>query len=280
MKMRPITEARWSATRGGRGQPVDARGDQRLQRVGDPLACRRAGARRACAPSPRRRAGCPRSSRARPRCRSAGRAAAVSASTSSALSSGCSGSSSSVVARTRPPPQVGRTSRSSRRARQTIRRSGASRTEAARCSISSSSGSSPQCTSSKTSTSGCACGELLRPRARGPGDLLLRALALDGLEHADGEPEQVGDRLVLAAVAQLLLRVVERVVVGDAGRRLHHLRERPVRDAFAVRQAAADEHGRALEPGDELAREPALPDAGVAVDREERARGVSRTVRS
>ena len=77
--------------------------------------------------------------------------------------------------------------------------------------------------------------ELLRPRAGGPGDLLLRALALDGLEHADGEAEQVGDRLVLAARAQLLLRVVERVVVGDARRRLHHLGERPVRDAFAVR---------------------------------------------
>ena len=78
-------------------------------------------------------------------------------------------------------------------------------------------------------------GELLRPGARGPRDLLLRALALDGFEHADGEPEQIGDRLVLAVVAQLLLRLVERVVVGDPGRRLHHLGERPVRDALAVR---------------------------------------------
>ena len=49
-------------------------------------------------------------------------------------------------------------------------------------------------------------GELLGPGAGGPGDLLLAALALDRLEHADGETEQVGDRLVLAAVAQLLLR--------------------------------------------------------------------------
>ena len=82
-------------------------------------------------------------------------------------------------------------------------------------------------------------GELLGPRARRPGDLLLGPHALDRLEHADGEAEQVGDRLVLAAGAQLRARLVERVVVGDPGRRLHHLGERPVRDAFAVGEAAA-----------------------------------------
>src|SRR5258708_38839559 len=53
--------------------------------------------------------------------------------------------------------------------------------------------------------------ELLAPRARRPRDLLLRALALDRLEHADGEPEQVGDRFVFAARAQLPVRLVERV---------------------------------------------------------------------
>ena len=35
-------------------------------------------------------------------------------------------------------------------------------------------------------------------------------------------------------------------------------------------QAAADEDRRALEAGDELAGEPALADAGLAVDRDER----------
>src|SRR5581483_9056381 len=113
-------------------------------------------------------------------------------------------------------------------------------------------------------------GELLGPRARGPGDLLLRALALDGLEDADGEAEQVGDGVVFAVGAQLLLRLVERVVVGDAGRGLHHLGERPVRDALAVRERAAEEDGRALDAGYELAREAALADAGIAVDRDER----------
>ena len=79
----------------------------------------------------------------------------------------------------------------------------------------------------------------LRPLARRPRDLLLAALAVDGLEHAGGEAEQVGDRLGRAALAQLLDRDVERVVVGDVGRALDHLGERPVRDALAVRKAAA-----------------------------------------
>ena len=80
---------------------------------------------------------------------------ASSASSSSSLSSGASGSSSVAAARRRPPPQLGRMSSSSGRARQRII-SGASLTRSARCSISSSSGSSPQWTSSKTRISGLA----------------------------------------------------------------------------------------------------------------------------
>ena len=75
------------------------------------------------------------------------------------------------------------------------------------------------------------------------------------------------------------MRLVGRLVVGDARRRLHHLRERPVRDALAVRQAAADQDGRALDARDELAREPALPDAGISVDREERRTPVAHRAR-
>src|SRR6185503_20551764 len=85
--------------------------------------------------------------------------------------------------------------------------------------------------------------------------------------------------LVLAVRAQLLACLVERVVVADARRRLHHLGERPVRDAFAVREAAAREHGRALEARDELAREAALPHTGIAVDRDERGAAVARRPR-
>ena len=117
--------------------------------------------------------------------------------------------------------------------------------------------------------------ELLGPGTDRPGDLLLTALALDRLEHADRQAEKVGNRLVLAGVAQLLERLLERVVVGDARRRLDHLRDRPVRHAFSVREAAATEHGRALEPVDELARDSALADAGLAVEGDERGAGIA-----
>ena len=79
----------------------------------------------------------------------------LSASISSSLSAGLRASSSIDVARTRPPPQSGRTSSSSGRARQSI--SSGSRTQAVMFSISSSSGSSAQWMSSKTSTSGWVC---------------------------------------------------------------------------------------------------------------------------
>ena len=57
----------------------------------------------------------------------------------------------------------------------------------------------------------------LRPLARGPGDLLLAALRVDGLEHARCQAEQVRHHLVLAAIAQLLHRLADGVVVGDPG---------------------------------------------------------------
>ena len=191
-----------------------------------------------------------------------------SASTSCSLSSRGSDSSSIAVARTRPPPQPGRRSSSSGRARQ-ISSSGASRTQVARCSISSSSGSSAQWMSSKTSTSGCSsASRCAHSRAA---QAISCALASDCTASStpEREPEQVGDGLVLAERAQLVDRDVERVVVGDAGRALDHLGERPVGDALAVGQAAAGQHRGALDRAGELAREPALPHAGLAVHREQ-----------
>ena len=138
-----------------------------------------------------------------------------------------------------------------------------------RCSISSSSGSSAQWMSSKTSTSGCSCASrCAHSRAAQAISCWLRS-ACTASSTPGGEPEQVGDGLVLAEGAQLLDRDVERVVVDDPGRALDHLGQRPVGDALAVGQAAAREHGRALERLAELAREPALADPGLAVDREE-----------
>ena len=112
-------------------------------------------------------------------------------------------------------------------------------------------------------------GELLDEGPGGPGDLLRRALAVERLQHAGGEAEEVGDGLVLAVCLELLERLLDRVVVGDARNGLDHLGQGPVGDALAVREAATDEHRCALEPVDELAREPALADAGLAVDREQ-----------
>src|ERR1700741_5183279 len=112
-------------------------------------------------------------------------------------------------------------------------------------------------------------GELLGPGADGPCDLLLAPLALDGLEHADREPEKVCNGLVLARLPELLVRALQRVVVGDSGRGLDHLGHRPVGHAFSVREAAAAEHRRALEPVDELPREPTLAPPGLAVQRDE-----------
>ena len=112
-------------------------------------------------------------------------------------------------------------------------------------------------------------GQLGGPLVRRPGDLLLAALGLDPLEHADGEREQVGDRVVAAAGAELGHGFVDRIVVRDPGRNLDHLGERPVRHAFAVRERAAGENGRAFDAVRELAREAALAHARLAVDREE-----------
>ena len=109
----------------------------------------------------------------------------------------------------------------------------------------------------------------LRPLARRPRDLLLAALAVNGLEDAGGQADQLGNRLGGAALAELLDRDVDRVVVGDVRGALDHLGKRPVRDALAVGQAAALEDGGALERAEEFVREAALPHAGLPVDREE-----------
>ena len=111
--------------------------------------------------------------------------------------------------------------------------------------------------------------ELLRPRARRPGELLAAPLALHRGQDPGGQAQQVGDRLDLAGGAQLLERLLGRVVVGDACSSLDHLGQRPVRHPLAIRERPAGEHRGAVEARDELAREPALPDTGVAVDGEE-----------
>ena len=212
---------------------------------------------------------------------------ARSASSSSSLSAGASGSSSIAAARSRPPPQPGRMSSSSGRARQRII-SGDSLTRSARCSISSSSGSSAQWTSSKTRINGRAsASSAAHSRAAHAISCWLRSVSIPS-----STPTASASRSATASSpqlgAELRDRLLDRVVVGDPGGDLDHLRERPVGDALAVRQRAADEHRGAFDAFDELAREAALADPGLAVDREQvgalvvgsRARACSRAARA
>ena len=117
-------------------------------------------------------------------------------------------------------------------------------------------------------------GELLRPLARGPRDLLLAALALDRLEHARRRARagrrpprprsrpcsfscasSTGSSSEIPAAAFTISASGQYVMPSPYG------------------QAAAGEHRRALEPRDELAREPALAHARLAVERERGGRG-------
>jgi hypothetical protein len=111
--------------------------------------------------------------------------------------------------------------------------------------------------------------EARRPLVRGPRDLLPAAWPRDVVQHARCEAEQVGDGVARARLAQLLDRLLGRVVVGDPGRSLHHLRERAVGDSLAERRAASRQDTRPLQPGVELLCEPALADSRIAEDRHE-----------
>ena len=126
----------------------------------------------------------------------------------------------------------------------------------------SSSGSSAQWMSSKRRTSGWTSAIDSMTSRAAHAISCGAALALERLHHPRRERQHVRDRLLGAALAELLERLVERVVVGDAGGGLHHLRERPVGDALAVGQRAPDEAARALDAVEELPREAALADPG------------------
>ena len=121
--------------------------------------------------------------------------------------------------------------------------------------------SSAQWMSSKRRMSGCTSASVcITSRAAHAISCGLRSPS--GFHHPRRQPQHVRDRLLGAALAELLERLLERVVVGDARCRLDHLCERPVRDALAVGERATDEAARALDAVDELAGEAALADPG------------------
>ena len=167
----------------------------------------------------------------------------------SSTSTGASGSSSIEVARTRPPPQPGRTSRSSGRERQQEEKRRLAHPGGEMLDQLEQGLLRPVdvLEDEDERLHGC---EAFGPFAHGPRDLLLAALALHRLEHARGEAEQVGDRLVLATDLQLLDGFRDGVVVRDPCRDLHHLGDRPVRDPLPVGQRAT---------GEDRSRPPPLP---------------------
>jgi hypothetical protein len=111
--------------------------------------------------------------------------------------------------------------------------------------------------------------DALHDLASSPGDLLWAPLAVKGFHQAGGKPEHVCDRVLGTALAELRERLLEWIVVRDPSRSFDHLGQRPIGDAFAVRQGASYESARALRAVEELACESALPDTRLAVDGEQ-----------
>ena len=265
--MRPTTAARWRSIFSFRGS--------RSMRAAM-IACSVSGIRfaaprprAASAPSPRRRAGCPRTSRAA----SAGRPPTARGRRAARRRAPRSRRRRAARARStwrgrghRPSPGV--RSSSSGRARQTIR-SGASRTRSARCSSSSSSGSSAQWMSSKTRTSGCAsASSAAHSRAAQAISCWLRSVSTASSTPAArprrsataSSPQQArsfstasctGSSSVMPAATLTISASGQYVIPSPYGS------ERPVR--IVAR----------LDPRHELAREAALADPGLAVDREQ-----------
>src|SRR5262249_54024584 len=112
-------------------------------------------------------------------------------------------------------------------------------------------------------------GEALGPLPCSPCDLLTTVVDPALVDEATRESEQVGNRFVPTDGAKLLASAVRRVVVDDPGRRLDHLRKRPVRDALAVREGATHKDRRVMQGRGEVPRETALTDSCFAVDRHE-----------
>ena len=205
-KSSPMTDARSTISRSVLGERVEPGGEERLDRRRAP----RPGAdrRRSSRATARRRAGCLRRRRGYARA-SRRRASAPPSRLSISSSDSSTVSGSSVIA---SPLHAARASRRSGRARQK-RSIGASRDQSATCSMRSSSGGSAQWMSSKTSASGRCARARLEPLAHRPGDVFRATPATSRAPCSS---------------SALCLPV--------------DLRERPVRDALAVREAAPDEH--------------------------------------
>ena len=232
-----------------RRQPVDARGDQRLQRVGDAARCRRSRSSSSIRTSPRRRAGCPRSSRA-----------------ASARSAGASSWSASERVEQLLALARARAARARSRSRARGRRPSRDGCRAARAARGRGSAAAPRAPGRRGARSARAAAPRpsgcprRRGRAAAPRASSLRPTRAPPRRSpagcarprtASSTPTASPSRSATASSSQqarsFSIASSTRVVVGDPGRALDHLGERPVGDALAVGQAAAGEHGRALD---------------------------------
>ena len=189
-----------------------------------------------------------------------------------------SGSSESVVALRPPAPNVGRRSASSGRASASTN-SGWLRDHSSRYSMKSSRPASAHWRSSKTSTTGALLGEALEEEPPRGEEVL--AVGRGPLR----EPEQVGEArlepapllgvgdVLLDRRAELRERRLGRLLLEDPRAHPHHLRERPVGDALAVGETAAavppEVVGEPVHVLLELPGEARLADPGDPDDRDE-----------
>ena len=179
-----------------------------------------------------------------------------------------SGSSSIAVERTRPPPQPGRTSSSSGRARQRIS-SARSRTHCARWSISSSSGSSAQWMSSKTMISGWTsasssansrAAQAISGAPRSPSTASITPDARPSSSAIASSPQHSISFCLAVSIGSSSVIPAADLTISASGQ---YVMPSP------YGSARPREDRRALDPGEELADQPALPHSRLAVDRED-----------
>ena len=178
-----------------------------------------------------------------------------------------------------PAPQVGRRSRNSGRAVQTIN-TRVSESTSARCSTRLSNAADAQCTSSTTSTVSWRrqSSEVSLPRVRQRLTDVL-GVGCDNRGAGHRKADRPRDRLEDVALSvvddgsdggpELLQRGVDGVGIENPGLGLRRLGERPIRDALPVRQAPPFQHSRAREPLEQLGEQPRLPDARLTEERHE-----------
>ena len=113
-------------------------------------------------------------------------------------------------------------------------------------------------------------GQRLEELPEGPGGLLGRSCRFGEAHRLDESLRRNGAFSAGEDRRDLCGDHVGLVIVGDAGRLMDDLRNRPVRDALSVRQAAAAKDGCPFRDSRrELLDQPGLPDTRGADDREQ-----------